>query len=494
MVLELKNINKNFGIVKALKNVSLFVEQGKTLALMGENGAGKSTLMKIVTGAYKKDSGEIFFGGKEVKLNTPNDAMAAGISQVYQRAEIVPNLTVAENIFIGENGFSKKGVVLPSRLYAQAQELLDQCQIPINAKVKMKNLSVAACHLVSFVKVLQRNPKLIIFDEPTAVLSDKEVDILFRLIKQLQDQECTIIYISHRMEEIFKISHNIAVMRDGEMVKTLPNKGVTKEDVVSLMLGRSLGTMFPKKQLGEQEDSVLAVSNITNENVYDISFNINKGEILGIAGLVGSGRTELARAIYGVDKTASGEVFFEGEKLKNITPQKMVAKGIFLAPEDRKGLGLVLSRSIKENITYSNLAQFFKKGLLRNKKEQSHTNDLKDKINIKAPTINTLSANLSGGNQQKVVVAKALTANPKVLIADEPTQGIDVGAKAEIYSILTDLAKKGMAIIVISSEIEEIMNLCHRVIVMRTGKIVGEVQKENINNGELILGLMYSGD
>jgi len=493
-ILSLKQIDKRFGIVHALKNVSLDVEAGKTLALVGENGAGKSTLMKIITGVHQKDDGKILFEGAACKFRSPNDAMAIGISQAYQRAEVVPELTVAENIFMGENGFSKRGLVSPKRLYARAQTLLDQYEIPINARAQMKQLSVAACQLVAIVKILQRAPKLIIFDEPTAVLSDKEVELLFRLIAKLQREKRTIIYISHRMEEIFKVADSIAVMRDGEMVAVLKNENITQEDLVTHMLGRKLGAMFPKKHFQAEETKALVVEHVSNENVHDISFHLNRGEILGIAGLVGSGRTELVKAIYGIDRIHTGSVTLDGKKISKCTPGKMVREGVFLSPEDRKGEGVVLTRSIRENITYSRLRQFFRLGILQGKKERLHTEELKRKINIKAPTTSTLSGELSGGNQQKVVIAKALTAKPKVLIADEPTQGIDVGAKAEIYNLINELAKNGMSVLVISSEMEEIMGLCHRLLVMRNGKLVGAVPREHITDEKRILELMYRSE
>ncbi len=490
-ILSLKGIEKYFQAVHALKKIDLDIYEGETLALVGENGAGKSTLMKILTGAHKKDAGTILLNGKETEIGSPLQAKRLGIYQAYQRAEYVPELTVAENIFLGEKGYTKGGFVPWKAVYAKAQQSLDEYGLPIRAKTKMKDLSVAQCQLVTIVKMLRQNPRIVIFDEPTAVLSDNEVDILFRMIEQIQAAGTTIIYISHRLEEIFKISHRVAVMRDGAMVTVLENKNLTNDMLVNHMLGRKLTTMFPQKRKGPFPEEAIRIEGFTNENIHDISFRVGKGEILGIVGLVGSKRTELARAIYGIDRLESGSVYMEGTPVKIRSPYEAIKNGIFLAPEDRKGEGVVAERSVKENVTYGDINRFFSFGMVKRRQETEYVSEIKEQIHIKAPSIETLCRQLSGGNQQKVVVAKALTAKPKVLIFDEPTQGIDVGAKAEIYTLIHQLAGQGTAVIVISSETEEAIGIADRLLVMREGRISGMLTEEQDMTSENIIAFMY---
>ncbi|MDO4272356.1 MAG: sugar ABC transporter ATP-binding protein [Eubacteriales bacterium] len=489
-MLSLKGIDKYFQAVHALKKIDLEVFQGETLALVGENGAGKSTLVKILTGAHRKDTGTIELNGQTVEISSPIHAKRLGIYQAYQRAEYVPELSVAENIFLGERDYTKNGFVSWRKIYDEAQESLKEYGLDIDGHLRMKDLSVAQCQLITIVKMLRQNPKLVIFDEPTAVLSDNEVDILFRIIRKIQKEGVTIIYISHRLDEIFKISDRIAVMRDGNMVTVLENKNLSQQELVDYMLGRKLETMFPEKVQGPFLEEGLRIEGFSNENVKDISFDVKKGEILGIVGLVGSKRTELARAIYGIDRVKSGELYLEGKKIEIHSPYDAIKQGIFLAPEDRKGEGIVPERSIKENMTYSDMSRFFRLGFVEKRKENDYAESIKDQIRIKAPSIDTLCRQLSGGNQQKVVVAKALTSNPKVLIFDEPTQGIDVGAKAEIYELIHDLAKKGTAVIVISSEAEEAIGISNRLLVMREGKVSGMLEAEDMVS-QNILNLMY---
>ena len=492
-MLSLKGIEKYFQAVHALKSIDLDVYQGETLALVGENGAGKSTLVKILTGAHKKDAGTIRFNGQAVEITSPIHAKKLGICQAYQRAEYVPELSVAENIFMGEPEYTSRGFVSWGKMYREAQESLEEYGLSIDAHMKMKNLSVAECQLITIVKMLRQKPKLVILDEPTAVLSDNEVDILFRMIRKIQKEGITIIYISHRLDEIFQISDRIAVMRDGMMITVLENQNLTHEDLVSHMLGRKLETMFPPKSGGPFTEEELRVENFTNEYLHDISFTVHRGEILGIVGLVGAKRTELARAIYGIDRLKSGQILIEGKKADIHSPYDAIRHGIFLAPEDRKGEGIVPERSIKENITYSDMDRFFHLGMVRRKMEQDYAEELKRQIRIKAPSTDTLCRQLSGGNQQKVVVAKALTSKPRILIFDEPTQGIDVGAKAEIYELIHELAKSGTAVIVISSEMEEAIGISNRLLVMREGRISGMLEPEEMTS-ENTIRLMYRSE
>lgn len=491
--LSLREIEKSFQAVHALKNISLDIFEGETLALVGENGAGKSTLVKILTGAHKKDKGTIAFQGREVSIDSPIDAKKLGIFQAYQKAEYIPELSVAENIFLGTDGYTKRGFVSWKSIFKRTQEVLNEYGLNISAYTKMKDLSVAECQLVTIVKILFQNPKIVILDEPTAVLSDKEVELLFEMIKKMQAENITIIYISHRLDEIFRISDRIAIMRDGELITVLKNENLTNDDLVSHMLGRKLETMFPEKTKKIFNEEILRIVDFENENLHRISFNLFKGEILGIVGLVGSKRTELAKAIYGVDKIRAGEIYIEKKKVLIHSPYDAVKNGIFLAPEDRKKEGVVLERPIKENITYSDLKSFYNKGIIRKKKEIKYAESLKEKIQIKAPSIETKCSQLSGGNQQKVVVAKALTAKPKILIFDEPTQGIDVGAKAEIYELIHQMALQGTAVIVISSEIDEAIGISDRLLVMREGRISGMLQRQEMTN-ENTIRLMYRSE
>lgn len=490
-ILELKNIDKRFGAVHALKDLSLEIFEGEMLALAGENGAGKSTLMKVLTGVYAKDSGEVWFSGRKEEYSDTITAKKLGIAQVYQQAELVPDLTVAENIFLGESLMN--GVVRWKELFLQAQIILKEYGIPIDARAKVKTLNVANQQLIAVAKVIQREPKLLILDEPTAVLSNQEVAILFRLIEILKKKNVTMIYISHRLEELFQLCDRVAVMRDGCLITVLDNVHLTKSDLIVHMLGHRVDTMFPDKATDISDNVVLEAKGITTDKVTDISFKLYKGEILGVAGLVGSGRTEMVRALYGLDKIKCGKIEICGEEVRMRSPVDAVKSKMFLAPEDRKGEALVLIRSIRENITLSNFSRMSKKGIIQGHKEKDYIESLRKELRLKTDTIESSVNQLSGGNQQKVVVAKAVAAHPDILIFDEPTQGIDVGAKAEIYMLLENLRKSGMSILVISSEIEELQGLCNRLIVMRNGQVAGEI-KENLDNSKNILNLMYRSE
>lgn len=489
-IIELRDIDKKFGAVHALKKVSLSINKGETIALVGENGAGKSTLMKILTGAYTKDSGTILIDGKEAFFNDTISAKKFGIAQVYQQAELWPELSVAENIFLGEQDMSRHGLVNWKYIFQKAAKLLEKYNIPIKETAKVKDLSVASQQLVAIAKVLIRNPKVVIFDEPTAVLSDKEVNILFNIIRMLKKEKTTIIYISHRLEEVFELSDRIAVMRDGAMVTVLENQNLTKSDLIAHMLGRHINALYPEKNTVESDEVVLELRNVSTDKVKDISFTVKKGEILGIVGLVNSGRTETARAIYGIDRIKQGEMLLFGKPVNFKSPTDAVKHGLFLAPEDRKKEALVQIRPIRENITLSNLKLISRFGLCNMQKEKALVGKMMQDLRIKADSMESNVNTLSGGNQQKVVIAKAITAQPKILIFDEPTQGIDVGAKSEINSLVQRLGREGMSIILISSEIEEVQGMCNRIVVMRNGTVAGIVES-NIDDSKHILDLMY---
>lgn len=492
-ILEIRNVDKHFGAVHALDDVSLSVEAGETLALVGENGAGKSTLVKVLTGVNQKDKGELFFMGQETEIRSAAESRSLGIAQVYQQAELIPELTVAENLFLGDNSVHKRGFLVWKELFQRARALFKEYNLDIDPHKKVKSLNVATQQLVAIAKVLLQQPKLVIFDEPTAVLSDNEVKILFDIIDQLKSEHTTIIYISHRLEEIFTICNRVAVMRDGKMITVLENRNLTKADLIMHMLGKKLEAMFPEKDSSCGDQVAMELKHVSTAKISDVSLKLMKGEILGITGLVGSGRTELARAMYGLDRIRSGELWIDGKKAKLRDALDATKRGLFLAPEDRKGEALVLIRPIRENITLSNLKAISKSFLCSSKKERALVEHLKEDLNIKARAMGDPVLSLSGGNQQKVVVAKAITANPRILIFDEPTQGIDVGAKFEIYMLLSKLKKQGLSIIVISSEIEEVQGLCSRIVVMRQGKVAGEIT-ENIEDTERVLHLMYQSE
>ena len=491
-IIEMKGICKSFGAVKALKNIDFAVQAGETMALVGENGAGKSTLMKVLTGVYTKDAGEICIGGEEIRKNNPVVAKNLGIAQVYQQFEMMDELTVTENICLGDKSFSKHGIVQLKAVTHRTQALLDHYNIPIRADAKLGTLSAAMKQFVSIARVLYRNPRVIVFDEPTAVLSDGEVHILMDIIASLKREEMTIIYISHRLDEIFQLSDRITVMRDGAVITVLENQNLTKDDLIAHMLGKTLGAMYVPKGKIHSQRYVLEVEGLTNDAIKNVSFKLREGEILGIAGLVNSGRTETARAIMGADKLKSGTIKINGTPVRIKNPTDAVRHGLFLAPEDRKKQAMVLCRPIRENISLSNLRAVTNSfGILNSKKESESIDKLVRALKVKMDTIESPVQDLSGGNQQKIVIAKAITARPNILIFDEPTQGIDVGARAEIYALLEKLRAEGKSIILISSETEEIQGTCDRTIVMRSGHVTGELSAEEMKDTKLMLQYMY---
>ena len=491
-MLEMKNINKSFGVVHALKDVNLEVRKGETMALVGENGAGKSTLMKILTGAYQRDSGAIIVDNEEIQKNTTKTAKQHGIAQVYQQAELVEELSVAENICLGEKAHGRRGIVSWKKMNQLIEELLKHYEIPLHAETQVKHLSSAMKQFVAIAKVLFRNPKIVIFDEPTAVLSDKEVTILFHIIESLKKEGITIIYISHRLEEVFQLSDRVSVMRDGNLVAVLENKKKKKNDLITHMLGKNLGAMYCEQKGKPVSDrKVLELDRVSTDKIHEVSFSLKEGEILGIVGLVGSGRTETAMAIFGADKIKSGRIRVNGKEVKFRVPADAAKAGIFLAPEDRKAQAMVLCRPIRENISLSKLSSIARHGVCNEKKEIENIQKLCTDLKVKMASMESPVQDLSGGNQQKVVIAKAFTADPDILIFDEPTQGIDVGAKAEIYVLLERLRSQGKSIIVISSETEEIQGVCDRAIVMRSGCVAGEIEGEELKQTELILQYMY---
>lgn len=482
--LEMLDVSKYFPGVKALDNVQLQVKPGEVHALLGENGAGKSTLMKVLSGQYAPDQGKIIYFGEEVKIKSSAEALKMGISMIHQELSPLLDMTVAENLFVGREP-KKNGILDKKKMNGQATEYLKEYELPVKAAIKVRELNIAQMQMLEIIRAATNNAKVVIMDEPTSSLTDEEVKVLFRTIKSLKVQGVAIIYISHRMEEIFQIADRATVFRDGQYVGTKVIGKVGHDELISMMVGRPVEDIFPKVEV-EIKDRILEVKNLTREGHFkDISFTLKRGEILGFAGLVGAGRSEVMNAVFGIDKVTSGEVLIDGKPVKIQSPRDAIRQGMGFVTEDRKGNGLILMRSVQENISLPTLF-YYNKGLVLNKKAEGvRCREYIKKLNVKTPTSHTTVGSLSGGNQQKVILAKWLMAEPKILILDEPTRGIDVGAKAEIYKLMCKLAAEGMAIILISSELPEVMSMCDRLIIMGNGEIKGEFDREEIVSKDL---------
>lgn len=476
VILTMQGIDKAFPGVQALSHVDLEIRKGEVLALMGENGAGKSTLMKVLTGIYKKDAGTITYEGSEVEYTNPREAQDAGIVIVHQELNMMGHLTVAQNIFIGrepKNGF----MIDDAKMNSEAKKLFDQLNIDINPRETMSRLTVGKQQMCEIAKAISHKAKVIIFDEPSAALTDTEIEQLFKIIRGLRDQQMGIVYISHRMDEIKKITDRVTVMRDGCYVGTLITADCTKSDIINMMVGRVIyETPKTESHVAPDAPVVLKVEHLNaGRMVQDVSFELHKGEILGFSGLMGAGRTEMARALFGADPKESGDIYVKGEKVNIKTPQDAVRHGIGYLSEDRKRFGIVLKKSITENATLTCLPEYCKGGFIDKVKEEKITQEYVEKLKVKTPGIDQLVMNLSGGNQQKVVIEKWLVGDSDILIFDEPTRGIDVGAKQEIYELMNRLVDEGKSIIMISSEMTEILRMSDRIIVMCEGRITGEV-------------------
>ena len=474
LILSMKGITKSFSGVAALKNAALDLKAGEVVALMGENGAGKSTLMKILTGIYSKDSGEIQYMGQEVCFKGPAESEEAGISIVHQELNMMNDLTVAQNLFIGReemNGF----LIDDKKMNEKARELFKVLKIDINPAEKIGNLTVGKQQMVEIAKAISSKAKVIIFDEPTAALTDSEIEELFKVIRDLKKQGTGMVYISHRMDEINVISDRAIVMRDGEYVGTLITKECSKDDIIKLMVGRAIfGEPKTASNVAKDAPVVLKCENLNRgKAVKDVSFELRKGEILGFSGLMGAGRTEVARLIFGADKKDSGKIFINGKEVTINTPQDAVAQGIGYLSEDRKRYGLIVDKSVEENTVISSLNDFVKGFFIDKAKSKEVSQKYVESLKTKTPSVSQLVKKLSGGNKQKVVIAKWLVKNSDILIFDEPTRGIDVGAKSEIYALMERLAKEGKSIIMISSELPEVLRMSDRVIVMCEGRITG---------------------
>lgn len=491
LILKLDSIVKVFPGVKALDGVHLEVKAGEVHALCGENGAGKSTLMKIISGAQSFTSGKMFVEGEETIFHSTKDAERMGIAMIYQEFNMVRDLSVAENMFLGRLPKTKLGGVDWKKLYQDAQEVLDKLGLKFHSKTKVRNLSVAESQMTEIAKCLTIGAKVIIMDEPTAALTDEEIKVLFGIIDELKKKNIAILYISHRMDEIFQISDRLTVFRDGKYVDTKAIEDTDYDDVVSMMVGRNVSNLYPNRQY-EQGDVIFELQNINSSGIHDVNMKLHKGEILGIAGLLGSGNIELSKVIYGALPMKRGNILINGEKKDCSTPIKALAAGIGFISDDRKQEGLVLIRNVKENISLSALKKLTKGIQLDKKLEKQRVNAQVKKLNIKISSILQNVGNLSGGNQQKVVFAKMLEANPTICIFDEPTRGVDVGAKSEIYTIMNELTKDGKSIILISSDLPELIGMSDRVLIMREGRVVMEVSNEEVNQ-ELILAHASGG-
>lgn len=483
----MKKVIKIFPGVRALDEVDFDCQKGEVHALVGANGAGKSTLIKILSGALRPDGGEIILRGEKVTVRSPFEAQKMGISTIYQEFNLLPELNVAENIFLGREPRASRFFLDERTIYQRSREMLQSLGIDLDLKAKVGSLSVAQQQMVEIAKALSLNADIIIMDEPSAVVSGKELEFLFKIIRELKSKGVTIIYISHRLDEVFQIADRATVLKDGRVVGTVVTCQSDKFKLIRMMIGRDMAETYPKVACsGEKE--VLQVRNLTRKGVLsNINLSICRGEILGVTGMIGSGRTELARAIFGADPIDSGEVYLEGEKLDNLTPKRAINKGIALVPENRKEEGLVLGLPLRKNITISILERIKRFVFVDEKKEKEIVSQAVRDFDIKTPSLDQEVKLLSGGNQQKAVLAKWTRGSPKLIIMDEPTRGIDVGAKTEIYELMIRLAQQGTAIMMISSEIPEVLGMSDRIIVMRRGEISKEFLAAEASEEEILM-------
>ncbi len=484
--LRVSQIEKSFPGVKALDKIDFTVKKGSVHVLCGENGAGKSTLMKIINGVYQPDGGQIFIDEKPVKISNPIQARNLGISMIFQEMNYVPEMTVEENIFLGNLPAGKFGNVDWKEVRKRTIELLKKENLPYSPTTLLKDLTVSDIQMLEIIKAVSYNSEIIIMDEPTSAITLKEVEKLFKKIRELKSRGVSIIYISHKLDEIFQIADEITVFRDGTVVESHPKEELDIEAVIALMVGRKLTNTYPKEDVKIGED-LLKVENLNNANVYhDVNFHVKKGEIIGFAGLMGAGRTEVMRSLFGLDPITAGKVTIKGKEVKIKNVRQSIDNGLVMLSEDRRRYGIIPVRSVKENTTLSFLQKVFYRFRLHHKTEKSIVSEMFTKMKVKTPTLDTTIQSLSGGNQQKVVLAKWMIRNPDILILDEPTRGIDVGAKFEIYKLMTNLAKEGKAVIMVSSELPELIGMCDRIYVMCKGTITGEIERKDFSQ-ELIM-------
>jgi inositol transport system ATP-binding protein len=485
-ILRAENITKSFPGVKALDNVQISIERGKVHALLGENGAGKSTLMKILIGMLAPDSGEIYYKGERIKFTSVHDAIKTGLSMIHQELLPFPELTIAENIFMGNEPTSKfSGWINQKEMNKSAALLMNKLGAKVSVTKAMKELSIAEMQMAEIAKAISNKAEIIIMDEPTSALSNKEINILFGIIEELKQQGIAIIYISHKMDEILRISDTITIMRDGKYITTCDKSELDHDQLIALIVGRELSSVFDKQAISPGE-VVLSVKGLTGAKFKEMNFNVRSGEIVGMAGLMGSGRTEIVNAIYGLEKIFKGEIIVKGKKATIRSPRDAIKNSIGLVSEDRKKFGLVLSSTVKHNITISSLRKCSNGPFLNLKKENQIVDEQIQKLSIKTSSPDQIVNFLSGGNQQKIVISKVLLNDADIIIFDEPTRGIDIGAKSEIYRLMTQLVKDGKAIILISSELTEILGMSDRILVIHEGAIKVELSKAEATQ-ELIM-------
>lgn len=478
VVLEMKNITKEFPGVKALSNVNFKIYDGKVMALLGENGAGKSTLMKILTGVYQKTSGEMIYKGEKVEFKNTKMSQEKGISIIHQELNLIPGLTVAENIFLGREPINNLRKIDWNKMFGDAKKLLEELGIAFSPKILVSELSIGHQQMVEIAKALSFNAEVIVMDEPTDALTTKETESLFTVIRKLRSEGKSMVYITHRLDEVFEICDYATVLRDGQFIGENAIEQLNKDKIIELMVGRTLTEQYPRIDV-KRGKKVLAIDKLTNEYIKDISFDLYEGEIVGIAGLMGSMRTELAKTIYGVYEVKSGDILIDGKQVKIHSPVDAINNGIAYVSEDRKADGLILGLSIKENISISTLKELSGfLGKITTSEEEKRAKKFVDDMSIRTPSIHQKVKNLSGGNQQKVSISKSLMKGPKILILDEPTRGVDVGAKKEIYMLINKFKKEGMSILMISSEMPEIMGLSDRIMVMNEGEVTGYLDRE----------------
>jgi len=487
-LLEMRNISKSFPGVKALDNVSFRLRKGTVHALMGENGAGKSTLMKILFGIYTEDEGEIYIEGQKTKFPDPKTALENGVSMVHQELNQVLQRDVMDNILLGR--YPQKGFFVDQKsMYEFTKKIFDDLGINIDPRAKLKNLSVSERQMVEIAKAVSYNAKILVLDEPTSSLTQQEIDLLFRIINLLRDRGCGIIYISHKMEEILKISDEVTVMRDGKWIATEHAKNLTTDMIIKLMVGRDLTNRFPPKT-NEPDEVMFEVKNLTGRyapSIENVSFDLRKGEILGVAGLVGSRRTELLETIFGIASYSDGEIYLNGKLIDNKDPSTAIENGFALLTEERRATGIFSMLSVRFNTIIANIDSYSKYGVLNGKRMKEDTDWVIKSLNVKTPSQNTLIKSLSGGNQQKVIIGRWLLTDPEILLLDEPTRGIDVGAKYEIYQLIIDLANRGKAVIFVSSEMPELLGICDRILVMSNGKLAGIVDARETTQEEIMI-------
>jgi rhamnose transport system ATP-binding protein len=488
-ILEMRHVSKRFDMTQALDDVSLTLFPGEVHGLVGENGAGKSTLIKIMTGIYRPDHGEMFLDDQPVQVQNSQQAQAHGIAAIYQEPMVYPDLNVAENIFISHRDFGP--VVRWGKMYREAEAVLAKLDVKLDVRMSARGLTLAAQQTVEIAKALSLDVRVLIMDEPTASLSAHEVQQLFRIVRSLRDQGVAILFIGHRLEEVFDISDRVTVLRDGKWISSTPRENVTIEQVIRDMVGREIDEFFVKDKV-ERGECLISVQNLSKEAAFqDVSFDVHAGEVLGFAGLIGSRRTDVCLALFGIEHVDSGKVIFEGKEQEISSPDQALRLGIAYVSEDRRQLGLIMPMSIFTNISLPTLRRYLSKvGLVRTRKEIATAESFRDRLSIRTPSVTVNVDKLSGGNQQKVMLSKWLNAEPKLLILDEPTRGIDVGAKAEVHHMVSDLAAAGLGIILVSSDLPEVLAMSDRILVMREGRQMGIFEREEASQENVMTAAM----